>query len=295
MNKMIVCTSSSCMDYLEKPSNVAILPINVHINRHNFLDGKNISINDISRQLIHAPKLPVSTSAPSEKQLLEFFLNLIKQGVNEIMVITISSFLSKTYENIQAIQTVFGNILKVHLFDSRSISHAEAVLTYEASEMLRMGKSFYEINARLEQIRNNMTMFITVDNLKTMVRTKRISAPMGFFASLFDIKPIVHTASNGKLEAYQKIRGFEESMYRVVELIAQTSEGKQGSFFTACNTINPHAERFHQVIEQFGIKNVFHAPLASVCVANVGVYALGMMFIENYQPPFVPNITETSW
>lgn len=281
------------MDYFDKPNNVAILPINVHIGRHSFLDGKNISINDISQQLIRAPKLPVSTSAPTEKQLLEFFLDLIKQGVNEVMVITLSSALSHTYHNIRAIQTVFGDVLKIHLFDSRIISHAEAVLTYEASEMLRMGKSFYEINARLEQIRQNMSMFITVDNLKTMVRTKRVSAPMGFFANLFDIKPIVYAAPNGKLEAYQKIRGFEESLYRVAELIAQTSEGKQGSFFTACNAINPHAERFYQVIDEFGIKNVFHAPIASVCVANVGVYALGMIFAENYRPPFVPNSKET--
>lgn len=290
MNKMIVCTSSSCIDYLEKPNNVVTLPINVHVGRHSFLDGKNISINDISKQLIHAPKLPVSTSAPTEKQLLEFFLNLIKQGVNEVMVITLSSVLSQTYQNIRAIQTVFGDVLKIHLFDSRIISHAEAILTYEASEMLRMGKSFHEINARLEQIRQNMDMFITVDNLKTMVRTKRVSAPAGFFANLFDIKPIVYTSLSGRLDAFQKIRGFEESMYRVVELIAETSEGKQGSFFTACNTINPYAERFYQVIEEFGMKNVFHAPIASVCVANVGVYSLGMIFVENYEPPFVPKV-----
>lgn len=274
------------MDYLKRPSNIAILPINIHIDNQDYLDGANIYIDEISERIINSPKLPVSTSAPSTEQILEFFHDLTNQGVKEVMVITISSFLSQTYQNIQSVQTIFGDKLKIHLFDSRSISHAEALLALEASKMLYDGKDFAQITERLTHIRQNMTMFITVDNLKTMVKTKRISAPAGFFADLFGIKPIVRTEQDGRLNAYQRIRGFEDSVYRVVELISEQSQGKQGTFFTACNTINPHMPMFHQAIKESGIHDVFHAPLASVCVANVGVYALGMMFVENYFPDY---------
>lgn len=292
MRKMIVCTSSSCMNYLERPSNIAILPINVHINNKDYLDGVNIDINEISEQIINTPKLPVSTSAPDTGQLLEFFYELVNKGINEVMIITISSFLSQTYQNIQSIQAIFGDKLKIHLFDSCSISHGEALLALEASKMLYEGKEFSDIARQLTRIRQNMSMFITVDNLKTMIRTKRISAPLGFFADLFDIKPIVYTEQDGRLDAYQKVRGFEESVYRVVELVSEQAQGRQGTFYTACNTINPHLPMFKQAIKEFGIHNVFHAPLASVCVANVGVYALGMMFVENYFPSYPQTVID---
>lgn len=280
--KAIVSTSSACFSEIFTPHNVFNLPINVHIGDELYLDGYNISIEELSKQLIDNPNLPAYTSAPDEGQLIEFFFELVEQGIDEIMVITISSYLSQTYQTIRSIQSIFGKKLTIHLFDSRSISHGEAVLVYEAAQLLDKGHDFPEITRRLNQLRQQMYMYITVDNLRAMVRTKRVSAPAGFFANLLDIKPIVFMEGTGKLVPHQKIRGFEESVYRVVELIAEQSAGKQGSFYTACNEINPYLPLLNRTIKDFGFKKVVNVPLASVCVANVGVYALGMMFVENY-------------
>lgn len=280
--KAIVATSSACFQSIQKPHNVFDLPINIHIDGKRHLDGQNISIDELSKQILQNPNLSVSTSAPDEGQLIEFFFDLIAKGIDEVMVITISSKVSLTYQTIRSIQSIFGKKLTIHLFDSRSISHGEAVLVYEAAKMLDEGKDFSEIFVRLNHIRDKMTVFVTVDNVKTMVKTKRLSAPAGFFATLFDIKPVVHLDNTGALVAYEKIRGFEESLYRVVELIAEHADGKKGKFYTACNTINPYLPNLKQVAQDFGIKIAFNAPLTNVVIANVGVYALAMMFVEEY-------------
>lgn len=279
-HKAIVATSSACFQSIHKPHNVFDLPINIHINGESFLDGQSISITELSNRILSNPNLSVSTSAPDEGQLIEFFFELIHQGINEIMVITISSKVSLTYQTIRSIQSIFGDKLKIHLFDSRSISHGEAVLVYEAAKMLDEGKDFSEIFVRLNHIRDKMTVFVTVDNVKTMVKTKRLSAPAGFFATLLDIKPVVHLDKTGTLVAYEKIRGFDESLYRVVELIAEHANGKKGDFYTACNDINPYLPALKRVAREFGIKITFNAPLTNVVIANVGVYALAMMFVE---------------
>lgn len=283
--KMVVCTSSTCINLVEWPDNVAMLPINIHIGDGDYLDGVNISINDISKRIIANPKLPVSTSAPDEGQLIEFFFDLVEKGIDEILLITLSGKLSLTYANASRIQAIFGNKLTIHLFDSRSLSHGETLLVYEASRMLYEGKDFSEIITHIHNIRKRMSIIVTVDNLRAMVKTKRISAPAGFFGDLFDIKPLAEIGDDGRIVPIEKIRGFEESVYRMVELLHKRSVGKKGSFYTACNSVNPHLPLFKRAINEFGLRNVLNVPLASVCVANVGVYAVAMMFVEDYQDP----------
>lgn len=282
---MVVCTSSTCINLVEWPDNVAMLPINVHVGNDDYLDGVDISIDEISKQILNNPKLPVRTSAPDEGQLIEFFFELVEKGIDEILLITLSGKLSLTYANASRIQAIFGRRLTIHLFDSRSLSHGETLLVYEASRMLYEGKDFSEIVPHIYNIRKRMSIIVTVDNLKTMVKTKRISAPAGFFGDLFDIKPLAEIADDGQIVPVEKIRGFEESVYRMVELLYQKSEGKKGSFYTACNSINPYLPLFKRAITDFGLRNVLNVPLASVCVANVGVYAVAMMFVEDYHDP----------
>ena len=75
MKKMIVSTSTSCLDDLGIPENVKILPMNIHMDGVDYLDGQNLSLDKLSRILLDKPTIDISTSAPSENQLIEFFTN----------------------------------------------------------------------------------------------------------------------------------------------------------------------------------------------------------------------------
>lgn len=281
MNKMIVCTSTSCINYLGKPENVAILPINVHINDEDYIDGQTLTVNELSQRMLQDPNSIVRTSAPHEGQLLEFFYELVEQGINEILVITLSSKASLTYQNIQGIQSIFGEKLKIHLFDSRSISHSEALLTFEASKMLNEGRDIIDIMLRLNKMRNKMQLYITADNLKPMIQAKRISGIEGFIGTLLDIKPIIYVQDNGEVVGYEKVRGFEKSLNRLVELIDSHAKNKQGTIYTAYVSNNPHINLLNQILKQFGYHNVVHLPIASATIANIGPNSIGMMFVEN--------------
>lgn len=282
MTKMIVCTSTSCIDYLGKPDNVAILPINIHINDENYVDGQTLTISELSHRMQTQPNARIRTSAPHEGQLLEFFYDLIGKGVDEVLVITLSASASKTYQNIEGIQYIFGEKLKIHLLDSRIISHGEAVLTFEASKMLAEGKEIFDIMIALNKIRDKMQLYITVDDLKPMIQAKRISGVAGFFGNLFDIKPIIYMQNNGEIVGHEKVRGFDRSLYRLVELVMQEGRGKQGNFYTASAPDNPYITLLNQTLKHFGYHNVTHLPLASATLANIGPHSIGMMFIEKF-------------
>lgn len=281
MRKMIVCTSTSCISYLGKPKNVTVLPINVHIDDEDYIDGQDLTVSELSARMLSNPNSRVRTSAPHEGQLIEFFYGLIEKGITEVLVITLSSKASLTYKNIEGIQTIFGEKLKIHLFDSRSISHSEALLTFEASKMLEEGKEFEEMIPRLNKMRDGMHLYITADNLKPMIQAKRISGVAGFIGTLLDIKPLIYVQDNGEVVGYEKVRGFERSLYRLVELIVSDARGKQGTVYTAYVPNNPYVALLNQTLRRFGYHNVTHLPIASATIANIGPNSIGMMFVED--------------
>lgn len=281
MSRLIVSTSTSCLDYLGMPSNVVTLPMNIHIGNTHYLDGKDINFNQLADSILNYSQGYPTTSAPTEPQLIDFFNHLADQGVTEVLVITMSRHLSPTYENIQLAQPLLAKRLKIYLYDSLTVSHGEAVLVQEASRLLEEGKLIFpQIILALDKIRQKMRYYITVDNLKGMIRTKRISAPAGFFANLLNIKPIVECDDNGRFLPYEKVRGFDNSLYRLVEIISTQIAGKQGQLYMLAYSQNPYLPKLSQTLAQFGHRNVPVVPIASVSMANIGVYAMGVLFVE---------------
>lgn len=283
--KAIVCTSTSCMDYLERPANVRVLPINVFVDGRQYADGRNITVNGLAQKLINNPKANVYTSAPDEGQLIEFFYELLDEGINEILVIPLSSHLSLTYQHTKNIQAIFGDKLTIHLFDSRNIQQGEAVLVCEAAHLLEQGKDFDEICHHLERIRKGIHLYITVDNLNAMIKTKKVSAPAGWIANLLDIKPIVAVQPDGQLVGYEKVRNFENSLHRLIEIAANLAKNKQGAgkIYVGAYNKNPYLPTIQNLLTQFGLYDIPLFPLSSATIANIGVYTVGIMFVEHSQ------------
>nr|WP_309594224.1 DegV family protein [Moraxella osloensis] len=278
---MIVSTSTSCLDDLGIPDNVKMLPMNIHMGGANYLDGKTISLDQMQRALLDNPSLNITTSAPTENQLIEYFYQLIKEDVQEVLIICLSSSLSQTYNNLLNISSMFSHRMKIYLYDSRTISHGEAVMVLEASKLLNQGATMPEIITQITALRQKMTIYMTVDNLKTMIRTKRISAPAGFFANLFDIKPIVYLNDSGRIVPFEKVRSFDKCIRRLAEIVVDEVKGKKGQMYLASGQLNPYIKPLTMHLAQRGYADLPVMPIASVSLANIGVFALGVIFIED--------------
>ncbi|PAL15307.1 hypothetical protein B8W92_08530 [Moraxella osloensis] len=278
---MIVSTSTSCLDDLGIPENVKMLPMNIHMGGANYLDGQNLSLDSLSRILLDTPNIEISTSAPTENQLIEFFYQLIKEDVQEVLIICLSSSLSQTYKNLLNISSMFSHRMKIYLYDSRTISHGEAVLVQEASRLLKQGMEVPQIITEINRLRDKIHIYLAVDNLKGMIRTKRISAPVGFFANLFGIKPIVKMEDSGQMVAFEKVRSFEKCIERLADAAITAANGKKGTMYVLSGNLNPHTKSLLNYLSSRGYVNTEVLPAASVSIANIGVFTLGCVFVED--------------
>ena len=278
---MIVSTSTSCLDDLGIPENVKMLPMNIHMGGANYLDGKTISLDQMQRALLDNPSLNITTSAPTENQLIEYFYQLIKEDVQEVLIICLSSSLSQTYNNLLNISSMFSHRMKIYIYDSRTISHGEAILVQEASRLLKKGTEIPQIITEINRLRDKIHIYLAVDNLKGMIRTKRISAPVGFFANLFGIKPIVKMEDSGQMVAFEKVRSFEKCIERLADAAINAANGKKGKMYVISGNLNPHTKSLLNYLSSRGYVNTEVLPAASVSIANIGVFTLGCVFVED--------------
>lgn len=278
---MIVSTSTSCLDDLGIPENVKMLPMNIHMGGANYLDGQDLSLDRLSRVLLDNPNIDISTSAPTENQLIEFFYQLIKEDVQEVLFICLSSSLSQTYKNLLNISSMFSHRMKIYIYDSRTISHGEAILVQEASRLLKKGTEIPQIITEINRLRDKIHIYLAVDNLKGMIRTKRISAPVGFFANLFGIKPIVKVEYSGQIVAFEKVRSFEKCIERLADAIITAANGKKGKMYVLSGNLNPHTKSLLNYLSLRGYAKTEVLPAASVSIANIGVFTLGCVFVED--------------
>jgi len=278
---MIVSTSTSCLEDIGIPENVKMLPMNIHMGGANYLDGQNLSLDSLSRILLDNPNIDISTSAPTENQLIEFFYQLIKEDVQEVLIICLSSSLSQTYNNLLNISSMFSHRMKIYIYDSRTISHGEAVLVQEASRLLKQGMEIPQIITEINRLRDKIHIYLAVDNLKGMIRTKRISAPVGFFANLFGIKPIVKMEDSGEMVAFEKVRSFEKCIERLADAAINAANGKKGKMYVISGNLNPHTKSLLNYLSSRGYDKTEVLPAASVSIANIGVFTLGCVFVED--------------
>ena len=181
---------------------IHVIPINLIIDNTNYLDKVTITHDEFYDLVDQSKEYPTS-SQPTVK-LVEDKLSFIADHYKKIIIITVSSKLSGTYQTVKsAIEKIDDNV-EVTIIDSKLDSGAQGLLVMEAVEEIKAGKDFEDIVSYLEEIKDNIYIYVSVDNFEYMVRGGRVSPLKGKLAKLFNLKPIVSLDKEGNGVAFAK-------------------------------------------------------------------------------------------
>ena len=130
--------------------------------------------------------------------------------------------------------------------------------------MYRAGKSMDEVAAWLEANKIRSQAFFTVDDLKYLKRGGRISSAAAAVGTMLDLKPIIIEASDGTLQAGEKIRGRKKALAYIVDMMMKANPDPAESPILVLNADAPEdAERVKASVEQ-------KLPGANVLIEHVG-------------------------
>jgi DegV family protein with EDD domain len=169
-----------------KENNITIIPLSIEIAGQNYVDGEDIS----RQQLVEALRegnIPKSSQPPMGR-FVEVFDELGKDG-SEVVAIILSDVLSGTFNTAQSAAQMTKT--KVTVINSKSTDRGLAFQVLAAAKDAQEGKSVSEIVAHCADIAKRTTIDVLVDNLDCLVAGGRVSKMAGMLTKLINLKVIV--------------------------------------------------------------------------------------------------------
>ena len=188
--KILVSSDTSCvLNYgLLKKHGISFFPLNVIVDGEEFLDGVNISQQELAVAM-RSNKI-IKTSTPPLGVILDYFENLFEQGYDHIIHFTISSKLSSMYNLFKNVsESYFEN--KITVIDSYSLSCGMLNNVLYANEEVSKGTNLDEICANIEERKKQSLVLFIPENLTALKNGGRISSIAAAFGNTIGLKPII--------------------------------------------------------------------------------------------------------
>jgi len=177
---------------------IHIVPLNLHFGETYYLDRLTINPEKFYHKLEHSEKSP-TTSQPSTKDFQNKFEYLSTHYKN-IFGIQLSSGLSGTFGHAEIagreVSARTGRPIQV--FDSKVVTGALGLLLIRAARALENGMDADGLSARIKEWIPKSGIRVSVQTLKYIIRTGRVSPMKSFIARNLDLKPIIALDENGK-------------------------------------------------------------------------------------------------
>jgi DegV family protein with EDD domain len=277
MKRLVATTSTSCLDYYQHDYDIRTIRIKIDMGDHNFKDdGTEITADEFYQALEANKNLVPKTSQPSLGELIEFFEGLADEGYEEVIVTTISSKLSGTFNGISQVAEMLEDRIKIIPFDTKTVCFNEGYFALTAAKMIQEEKSTDEILSRLTYLQSHVTILFAVDSLEFLVKNGRLSGAAGLLGKYLKIKPLLQVEPDGSIQAIEKIRTTKKALERVGEYLQEYTKGHEYEAYIAY-TGGELKEYFKDVLkESFGIENLAERPCSPVVGCHVGPGAIGL-------------------
>lgn len=199
---------------------VGIIPFKLYIDEVEFVDDESLDVIGFIDKMVGCSTVPRS-ACPSPMD----FTQGMKNGMDNYIV-TISSKLSGTHNSAELAKNMYmeeNDQNFVHVFDSKSASIGETLVTLKIHELHEKGIVRDELVERVEAYIAEMRTFFVSESLENLMKNGRISRFRGTIASVLNIKPIMGTNDAGEIILYEKARGSEKAFARMADMIVENA------------------------------------------------------------------------
>ena len=272
-----VTDSSSVVDEeLKKHPHVYVLPVHLIINGQSFLDGIDLTTEDIVHSMDNGEEL--SSSQPSVGDFKELYDRLAKE-YDMIFSVHVSSALSGTYSS----SVLAGKMVDIPVFsiDSGFLSYPLTLLLKKA---IKLWDHFQEpeiVIQSIHAIKSKLNIYVWIGSLQQLHKSGRLSASKYLLGSLMKIKPIV-TFEEGRLEVKTKVRTWKQATEKISSYLEESlASGKIEEIFMLYGRDESQAEEWIDMVKaENADAKISTNPLGTALVLHAGTGTVGIGWLE---------------
>lgn len=221
--KIVTDGSADIPEDWQRDYEIHVIPLSVRFGEESY-SQRDLTFKDFYT-LVHQKRLLPKTSLPSPQQIVEFYRRIASKG-DSVLSIHLSSKLSGTFAAVQLAARELMGEFNIYPFDSGAGSAALGFMCREARLLSWRGWDIERILQRLTQIRDQLMILFTLENLEFAQMSGRINALQGAISSLLKINPIIKLRE-GLLYAADKVRGRQRALERIVEDLRQQMQERK--------------------------------------------------------------------
>lgn len=216
--KLIIDSASDINEKEAKELGLIMVPMAITMGAEEYYDGVNLLPIRFYEKLIESDTLP-KTSQINAFRWEEEFRKHVDNG-DELVVITISSKLSATYNSAVQAANVFNG--KVHVVDSFNACIGERLLGLYGLRLIKEGKSAKAIADELNKVKTKINVMAMVGTLEYLKKGGRISSAVALAGKILAIKPVVGII-DGEVNLIGKAMGSKNASNLLNKLVAEKS------------------------------------------------------------------------
>ena len=216
MSVKIIVDSTADLAPQVKAQMHAVVPLSVFFGEEEYKDGVTITPEMFYEMLASNKNLPTS-SQPTPAAFEEAYEEATADG-SEVVVITISSRLSGTYQSATIAAEDFSG---VYVVDSRTAALGTGVLAEYALSLAKEGMTGEQILNTLMEKRKQVHLYAIVDTLEYLKKGGRVSAATAVVGGMLNVKPLIGADEDGKIATVGSARGMKKAFATLNENCAK--------------------------------------------------------------------------
>ncbi len=286
MIKLLADSTCDLSDEILAKYEIGVAPLIVTIDNKSYEDRVDIQPDDLYGMLEALPEFP-TTAMPSPATFMKLMEDAVEAGHDEILCICMSSGTSGSYQSAVLGKEYFEEAhpdspVKIHIVDSRSMSHGSGWLLMKSAQMREAGATFEELVEFNEAYKMKVKHFLSVDDLDHLIKSGRISNAGAIIGKLLMVKPIM-SMKNGKGAVVAKERGTRKVLKHYTDQFVKRCDKDVTNFIIIGYTSDKKiAENLKAKIEaETDFDGDIYLMQMGVSVGtHVGLGAISMFFVE---------------
>lgn len=258
------------------------LPLQIIIQDKMFLDGENITVEEIYEYLRNG-EMP-TTSMPPMGLVEELFTQLKEEGYEAVIAVPLSQGLSSTSSIMQAVAKEHD--VKLHIIESYTTCNIQRYLAESAIKLVQQGLDLDTICERLNASAADSGTLIIPDDLQHLKRGGRLTPLAAALGGLLKIKPILRLdrESEGKVDVFDKVRTMSKAQSKAISTFQEHGLTTEYTLTVLHSGAPQEGEKLKVMMEEaFPGLDLYYGLIGAVISAHTGVGCLGIQYIRKVE------------
>jgi DegV family protein with EDD domain len=183
---------------------ITIVPLTVLFGQESFLDRITISTDEFYHKLIYGDIMPTSTQ-PTPQDFASTY-DKLAESTDEILVITLSSKLSGTYQSAKkGKEYTKSKKCRVEVIDSQTVAGGLGLVAIAAAKEAQKGTNLDKLTGFTLKALDRSHFTVYLDTLKYLAKGGRIGRAQSFMGSVLSVKPLLNL-KEGQISPVTRVR-----------------------------------------------------------------------------------------